>query len=602
MSRNNIMINTPVININNLSKIYRLYTKPHYRFLDMLGLLKKSSEYFTEHAALKNLNLTIHKGEKLAIIGRNGAGKSTLLKLISGIIKPTNGEIKVTGNARALLQIGSGFHPDFTGRENVKAYLAQLGIVNHKTNQIIDEIIEFSELEEYIDQPLKTYSTGMAARLMFATSTAIAPDLLILDEILSVGDAYFTQKSMERIFELCNKENTTLLLVSHDIYSAAKICDRMIWIDSGELVFDENPQLTLKAYEDSIRAQEEKRLRKKSLINLENTYQCIKSDNEILLIEILAKENIPQPAPIYFSKIELFDNNELISKIPLLSQATEENNAGLILEHTCWSEPIVWLDMQCRAMQNYGSSHHKVAGYFVVANAKQKLSNQQLNLNIELSCPDNYDLILSVFLNSEPIYHSEIFGSQTDWTLINKSLTIDHNINKNILVNSTGHYGSGVLSIKKIILYNQKKEITSIFNHGEPLLMSFEYILNKPINDTMDIVLSILKDGVETSCRFYSRALYFNSTTKPGTINIYFNKIKLGIGEYSVNIMFAKNGYFDQSHHTFFTLNPDMYLCIRDAISFRVTGGNFISQGTSYVDEAKWSLHEHIEAELCSNE
>src|SRR5262249_8638959 len=166
---------------SDLTKVYRLYPKPHFRFLDMFGLLPKREGSFTEYRALDGVNLEVRRGEKVAIIGRNGAGKSTLLKLVSNVMQPTSGTLEVHGNARALLQMGSGFHPDFTGRENVYAYLAHLGITGKQADRKLVDIIDFSELEEYIDQPLKTYSTGMGVRLMFATSTAVVPDILVLD-------------------------------------------------------------------------------------------------------------------------------------------------------------------------------------------------------------------------------------------------------------------------------------------------------------------------------------------------------------------------------------------------------------------------------------
>src|SRR5262249_6339835 len=153
-------------------------------------------------------------------IGRNGAGKSTFLKLVTRVIEPSSGTLEVAGKVHALLQIGTGFHPDFTGRENVFAFFAQLGITGEDARRRFADVVEFAEIEEYIDQPVKTYSTGMSVRLMFSASTSIEPELLVLDEVLGVGDAYFAHKSFERMRELCEREAATLLLVTHDVYSA----------------------------------------------------------------------------------------------------------------------------------------------------------------------------------------------------------------------------------------------------------------------------------------------------------------------------------------------------------------------------------------------
>src|SRR5262249_55666284 len=146
--------------------------------------------------------------------------------------------VEVFGQVSNLLQIGSGFHPDFTGRQNVFASLAHQGITGAEAAGLFDEVVAFAEIEEYIDQPMKTYSTGMCSRLMFSSSVVVRPEILIVDEILGVGDAYFSHKSFERMRELCTREGTTLLLVTHDIYSALNLCDRFIWIDRGEVKFD----------------------------------------------------------------------------------------------------------------------------------------------------------------------------------------------------------------------------------------------------------------------------------------------------------------------------------------------------------------------------
>ena len=259
-----------VIQARNLRKVYRLYAKPHYRLQDMVGLLPPGGGRYSEHAAVDGVDIDIRRGEKVAIIGRNGAGKSTFLKLVTKVIYPTEGTIEVKANTQALLQIGTGFHPEFTGRENVRSYLSYLGVDGKEMDAKIEEIIEFAELEEYIDQPVKTYSTGMGMRLMFAASTAIKPEVLVIDEVLGVGDAYFMQKSFERISELTEGSGTTVLLVTHDVYSAANLCTRMIWIEKGRVLMDGDTTDVISRYEGSIRDQEERRLRLRRLASLQD--------------------------------------------------------------------------------------------------------------------------------------------------------------------------------------------------------------------------------------------------------------------------------------------------------------------------------------------
>ena len=327
-------MNDVVIRARDLKKVYRLYSSAVSRFLDIFGMLRKNNGAYTEHAALAGINLEIRKGEKVAFIGRNGAGKSTLLKLLTGVIEPTSGSLKVEGKAHALLQIGSGFHPDFTGRENVYAYLAQLGIAGREADRQYADIVEFAELEEYIGQPVKTYSSGMAVRLMFATSTAITPDLLVLDEVLGVGDAYFAHKSYGRIREMCDRDGTTLLLVTHDVYSAVDL-QRVIWIDRGTVLMDGDGATVVNAYENSIRLQEEQRLRLKA--EQRSRELAVTERPTSAVLEIFAADGNPLPCPVYFSRIELFANGASVGY--LLKDGVPGDHATLQQEATSWVMP-----------------------------------------------------------------------------------------------------------------------------------------------------------------------------------------------------------------------------------------------------------------------
>lgn len=189
--------------------------------------------------ALSNVTLTIREGERIGIVGRNGAGKSTLLRVLSGVILPQRGKVLVTPARRVtpLLELGIGFHPDLTGRENCYLGGALLGIGTRRMRCLIDEIITFAELEEFIDQPVKTYSSGMYARLAFSLATSIDPDVLILDEVFAVGDQFFVKKSIARMQKLMSK-GITVILVSHNIDLMVTQCQRLIWLDHGRVRMD----------------------------------------------------------------------------------------------------------------------------------------------------------------------------------------------------------------------------------------------------------------------------------------------------------------------------------------------------------------------------
>ncbi|MBI5458356.1 MAG: ABC transporter ATP-binding protein [Methanobacterium sp.] len=201
--------------------------------------------------ALKGVSFEVKRGDKFGIIGLNGAGKSTLLKLIAGVMKPTEGQISVTGSIVPLLEMGAGFDPDYTGRENIFLKGALLGYTRRFLEEKFDEIVEFSDLEEFIDVPLKNYSSGMKARLAFSIATMVEPEILIIDEVLSVGDAKFQEKSREKMNSLLD-EDATVLFVSHSTQQVRNICNRAIWLDKGKLITQGPVDEVCDAYEKFI--------------------------------------------------------------------------------------------------------------------------------------------------------------------------------------------------------------------------------------------------------------------------------------------------------------------------------------------------------------
>ena len=224
---------TNLITVKNISKVYPQLNTASNRFKSLISILLNSS-LEGGSKVLNNINLNVKKGESLAIIGKNGAGKSTLLKIISGVISATKGNVEVKGKIGALLELGSGFHPDYTGRENLKmsAVLAGLSDIEIKNN--LDQMINFADIGDYIDQPVKTYSSGMVVRLGFSVVTVTKPDILITDEVLAVGDADFQRKCIAWIDDYLKKEGT-LLLVSHSIYHVQKLCKHAIWLENGQI-------------------------------------------------------------------------------------------------------------------------------------------------------------------------------------------------------------------------------------------------------------------------------------------------------------------------------------------------------------------------------
>ena len=231
------------LSITGLGKAYRQYSHPGARLLEWCG----ADSRHTLTWILRNINLNIRAGESVGLIGRNGAGKSTLLKLITGVSVPTEGDVSMVGKVAALLELGLGFHPEFTGRQNVymQGYLQGMG--QAQMDDLLPSIAAFAEIGDYLDRPVRIYSSGMQVRLAFSVATAVRPDILIVDEALSVGDAYFQHKCFDRIRSY-RADGTTLLFVSHDPGAVKSLCDRAVLIDGGGIRLDGNPADVLDYY------------------------------------------------------------------------------------------------------------------------------------------------------------------------------------------------------------------------------------------------------------------------------------------------------------------------------------------------------------------
>ena len=216
--------------VQNVAKNFKLYEHPQDRLLELIFRTKRHENY----QALADISFAVPNGKSVGIIGTNGAGKSTLLKLIAGTLQPTSGDIKINGQVAALLELGAGFHPDFTGRKNIHLNASLLGVSAENIAELESEIIDFSELNEFIDRPVKTYSTGMYVRLAFSIATMVRPDILIIDEALSVGDMAFQKKCVTRMNQF-RLDKKSMILCSHSMFHIQELCDFTLWIDQGRV-------------------------------------------------------------------------------------------------------------------------------------------------------------------------------------------------------------------------------------------------------------------------------------------------------------------------------------------------------------------------------
>ena len=267
------MENKKVIQVKNLTKMYKLYDKPSDRLKEALGLTRK--KLYKEHYALRDVNFDIQEGECVGIIGTNGSGKSTILKIITGVLTPTQGEVKVDGRISALLELGAGFNMEYSGLENVYLNGTMIGFSKEEIDARLDDILEFADIGDFIHQPVKTYSSGMFVRLAFAVAINIDPEILVVDEALSVGDVFFQAKCYHK-FEEFKKQGKTILFVSHDLSSVSKYCDRVILLNKGVKLDEGSPKQMVDLYkqllvgQDPVKQQESDK-EKKTAVQSEGT-------------------------------------------------------------------------------------------------------------------------------------------------------------------------------------------------------------------------------------------------------------------------------------------------------------------------------------------
>jgi len=250
MSSNVAFNESEAIHVQQLSKCYPLYNHPKDRLKQFLWPHRWLGirQFYRELWALRSINLSVRKGEVIGIVGQNGSGKSTLLQAICGTLTPTHGQVSVNGRIAALLELGAGFNPEFTGRENIFMNATILGLSQSEIEQKIDSIIDFSGVRDFIDQPVKTYSSGMYVRLAFSVAISVDPDILVIDEALSVGDGAFARKSFMRIMEM-RDAGKTILFCSHSLFQVESLCSRAIWVNQGEIMMDSDSARVVTAYQ-----------------------------------------------------------------------------------------------------------------------------------------------------------------------------------------------------------------------------------------------------------------------------------------------------------------------------------------------------------------
>jgi len=404
-----------------IGKMYKVFPTRLDNLLDALGLdrlMPWREVKLREFWALRGIDFEIGLGRQVGVIGRNGAGKSTLLKLITGNLAPTEGEIEVNGQVQALLEAGAGFHPEFTGYENIRASLTYQGLTPEAIAAAIEDIAEFTELGEFLAQPFKTYSTGMQTRLVFATATVLKPDVLIIDEILGAGDAYFAGKSAERMKQLVEESGASALIVSHDLQQIVRYCDECLWIERGRIVKRGETLEVIKAYQEFIHVLEDRRLKAKNRKVFSGGVSPAQADGYADYLTLTFQLQGSAGARCDISEVRLLKNGQTedVLSVGDAQDASWSHTAVLALEESEWSQPQMTNGSPYRSLALKPGGPGTVLGQAVFY-SYALLGDAEYAVQVRYRSQPAGRLSLTVCRNATPLHSpEELPASNPDWT------------------------------------------------------------------------------------------------------------------------------------------------------------------------------------------
>lgn len=538
------------ISITALSKSFRRFKHPGWRALSALGIAVPNSKYDT-FSALRNINIEIKRGEKVALIGRNGAGKSTLLRLICGQMRPDQGRIAVNGKVQALMELGTGFHPEFTGIGNIRSALAYQGLSSKQVEYCVDEITDFTELDDFLFRPVKEYSAGMYARLAFAVATTIAPEVLIIDEVLGAGDAYFTGKCIQRMKALTG-QGATVLFVSHDMSAVQLLCDRGIWIDKGNLRADGDLLPVSKLYLASIREEEEARVRARSMsLTKKHLSHLLVSDGSTTLLRLLGSDGSPPKEPFFVASIRYGDQNGQIAE--LLPGEISVEGSGPILDKGLmnWRSGQRYAGKQCWSFADYGGRYYHAPLQLVwprTSREGQWIEFDCLNSSNTSMSLDQFDPITQTYQKCTQINPPPHFGWQQIRVELRSAVdvvepieTITSLIKELPELATEDRYGSGELHVTGFAFFDNTDTQRHTLVTGEPVSAVLSYKASRFIAEAIPVVAVYRPDGTCAMQLVGTLNGYeFKHFEGTGVIRVNIESLYLGPGDYLVSVALFK--------------------------------------------------------------
>lgn len=531
------------ISLKDVGKTFRRFQHPGWRALDALGW-PVSPKRYDVFQALSDISVEIKRGEKVALIGRNGAGKSTLLRLISGQMRADSGQILVNGQVQALMTLGTGFHPDFTGVENIRSALSYQGVAPSRMADCIAEIAEFTELDTFLQRPVKEYSAGMYARLAFAVATSITPEVLIIDEILGAGDAYFLGKCIQRMKALTN-QGATILFVSHDISSVQMLCDRGIWLEAGRVRQDGLLLPVSKAYLASIREEEERRVRAKSMsLTRGQVSSLLAEGSQTSLLRLVGGNEQAPDRPLLLRGVEYGDACGSLGRIDM--DGPQDGASCLIVDPQFmnWS-PVHEDGRACWAFGDFGGRYLHAPLQVAWSGTMPEGAWVQMDLRASATHP----VYLEQYDPKQGSYRrlSEIAAdSEGAWNVLRVPLQTELALGKGsgleLLseLQALGHddrYGSGEVRITGFGFFDAEGARRHTLVTGEPAFAIIGFETSQPVQDPIPVVAIYRPDGTCVMQVIASLSgQRFTRLEGRGGIRVDFSPFLLGPGDYLVSV------------------------------------------------------------------
>jgi len=596
-----------IISFSNVAKMYRLYNKPHDRLKEIFSLSKRNeNKFFRKFWALRDINFEVEKGATLGIIGENGAGKSTIIKILVGNLMPTEGEVRVNGKISPMIEIGTGFHPELTGHQNIFVSGTFLGLTRNEIREKYDSIVDFAEIHEFIHQPVKTYSMGMYARLGFAVATSIEPDILVIDEVLGVGDMYFMGKAIARMRELCEQGNA-VVFVSHDMLSVQRLCKTVMWLQKGRIVDVGPAPDVIKAYENKQRTRQNllTKAKNRKLRSIDFSKFSKNPNGRHKLLMHINAQSIPYQSRLAIHRISLFVDGIHFSTCNVGdAQDTDQTKTVFLMTETMdWSDPTTLKGRRTRYYSDF-KMLNKHAPFFIELDRHFYESDCSIDIEIEYF-DDQFQIVdVEFYDNFRETYVpvGTLLATSTNlWKTLR--LNLDKAIQKaylkyekdsNRLIESiclparNDKYGEGPITITDVQTIKVNGEVSALFVHPEPIRFRIYFMVEKQVSNPNFIIMLNRIDGILVSWLSSGYQGIFFDKINQGNGHVDFNFVKcpFGAGEYIISAAIRSSF---ESPETF--LDTKIYSRHDRAYRFIVKDPSIIQNGMVTVDP-EITIHE----------